>query len=86
MPPKDAAFEIAALPFFLSEHRLSSALFGSANIRRDFPAFVRLAEQGQLDLAGFVSRTMPLDQVNAGLDMLERGEVLRAVLLPGTQQ
>ena len=86
MPPKEATFELAALPFFLSEHRLSSALFGSANIRRDFPAFVRLAEQGQLDLTGFVSRTLPLEQVNEGLDMLERGEVLRAVLLPGAQQ
>jgi S-(hydroxymethyl)glutathione dehydrogenase/alcohol dehydrogenase len=70
------------LPFFLSEQRLSSALFGSARIRRDFPAFVRLAESGRLDLAGFVSRVLTLDQVNEGLDALARGEVLRAVIRP----
>jgi len=83
MPPADGTFELAALPFFLSEQRLSSALFGSANIRRDFPAFVRLAESGRLDLAGFVSRTLALGDVNAGLDALSRGEILRAVIRPG---
>ncbi len=83
MPPKEGRFELAALPFFLSEQRLSSALFGSANIRRDFPAFVRLAEAGRLDLAGFVSRVLTLDEINEGLDALARGEVLRAVVRPG---
>jgi S-(hydroxymethyl)glutathione dehydrogenase/alcohol dehydrogenase len=84
MPPREGRFELAALPFFLSEQRLSSALFGSARIRRDFPAFVRLAEAGRLDLAGFVSRILTLDQVNEGLDALARGEVLRAVIRPGS--
>ncbi|WP_257543095.1 zinc-binding dehydrogenase [Sphingopyxis sp. DBS4] len=83
MPPADGRFELAALPFFLSEQRLSSALFGSSQIRRDFPAFVRLAETGRLDLAGFISRTLSLDEVNAGLDALSRGEILRAVIRPG---
>lgn len=83
MPPGNQSFELAALPFFLSEQRLSSALFGSAAIRRDFPAFVRLAETGKLDLAGFVSRTLSLDEVNSGLDALARGEILRAVIRPG---
>lgn len=83
MPPADQSFELAALPFFLSEQRLSSALFGSAAIRRDFPAFVRLAETGRLDLAGFVSRMLTLDDVNSGLGALSRGEILRAVIRPG---
>ncbi len=82
MPPRDGHYDLEAWPFFLSEKRISSALFGSANIRRDFPRFVRMAESGQLDLKSLVTRTIKLDDINAGLDALARGDVLRAVVLP----
>lgn len=83
LPPRDARLEFDAWPFFLSEKRISSSLFGSANIHRDFPRYVRFAEQGQLNLSYLVSRTLSLDQVNAGLDALAAGEVIRAVIVPG---
>ncbi len=80
MPGRDTVYTIAAFPFFLSEQRLSSALFGSAVIRRDIPAFIRLAEAGKIDLSRFISRKIALDDVNAGLDALASGEVLRTVI------
>ena len=81
MPGRSAIYEIDAFPFFLSEQRISSALFGSAAIRRDIPAYIRLAESGKIDLAHFVTQTIALEDVNAGLDALASGEVLRAVIV-----
>jgi S-(hydroxymethyl)glutathione dehydrogenase/alcohol dehydrogenase len=83
LPPRGDKFEFDAWPFFLSEKRFSSSLFGSADIRRDFPKYVAFAEEGRLDLGGLVSRILTLDQVNEGLDALAAGEVIRAVILSG---
>lgn len=82
LPPQGTSYTFDAWPFFLSEKRVSSSLFGSADIRRDFPRYARLAEEGRLNLAGLVSRTLTLDQVNEGLDALAAGDVLRAVIVP----
>ncbi|ODT89932.1 zinc-binding dehydrogenase [Phenylobacterium sp. SCN 70-31] len=82
LPPQGATFSFDAWPFFLSEKRISSSLFGSADIRRDFPRYARFAEEGRLNLGGLVSRTLTLDQVNEGLDALAAGDVVRAVIVP----
>ena len=50
-------------------------------MRRDFPRLVELAERGKLDLAAMISRTISLDEVNEGLDAIERGEVIRSVIV-----
>jgi S-(hydroxymethyl)glutathione dehydrogenase/alcohol dehydrogenase len=81
MPARDAHYDFEAWPFFLSEKRISSSLFGTADIRRDFPRYVRLAETGKLDLQSLVTATMTLDDVNDGLDALGRGDVVRAVIV-----
>jgi S-(hydroxymethyl)glutathione dehydrogenase/alcohol dehydrogenase len=81
MPARDAHYDFEAWPFFLSEKRISSSLFGTADIRRDFPRYVRLAESGQLDLKSLITRTISLGEVNDGLDALDRGSVLRAVIV-----
>ncbi len=82
MPAPGSKLELDAWQFFLSEKRISSSLFGSADIHRDFPRYVAFAEQGQLDLGGMVTRRLRLDEVNAGLDALEAGDVVRAVITP----
>jgi S-(hydroxymethyl)glutathione dehydrogenase/alcohol dehydrogenase len=83
LPPRGETYTFDAWPFFLSEKRFSSSLFGSADIRRDFPKYVSFAEEGRLDLGGLVSRIITLDQVNEGLDALAAGEVIRAVIVQG---
>jgi S-(hydroxymethyl)glutathione dehydrogenase/alcohol dehydrogenase len=65
----------------LTGKRLLGCLYGSADIRRDFPRFVELAERGKLDLASLVSRRITLDDVNEGLAAIERGEVIRSVIV-----
>ena len=37
--------------------------------------------QGRLDLDGFVAETIALDQVEEAFDRMERGEVLRSVVV-----
>jgi S-(hydroxymethyl)glutathione dehydrogenase/alcohol dehydrogenase len=65
----------------LTGKRVLGCLYGSADVRRDFPRLVGLAEAGKLDLATMVSRTIALDEVNAGLEAIERGEVIRSVIV-----
>ena len=62
--------------------RLLGSQYGSAQIRRDMPDLVRLAEAGRLDLAGMVSRRVPLGEVNAAIAAIEAGDVIRSVLDP----
>ena len=44
-------------------------------------AVVLLAEQGRLDLDGFVSETIGLDQVEEAFAAMGRGDVLRSVVV-----
>jgi S-(hydroxymethyl)glutathione dehydrogenase/alcohol dehydrogenase len=65
----------------LTGKRVLGCLYGSADVRRDFPRLVELAERGKLDLGSMVSRTITLDEVNEGLEAIERGEVIRSVIV-----
>jgi S-(hydroxymethyl)glutathione dehydrogenase/alcohol dehydrogenase len=65
----------------LQEKRLLACWYGSAEVRRDFPRLVRLVEAGRLDVSSMVSRRITLDQVNEGLEAIERGEVIRSVIV-----
>jgi S-(hydroxymethyl)mycothiol dehydrogenase len=44
---------------------------------------VDLYLEGRLDLDGFVSETIPLDGVEEAFRRMERGEVLRSVVVIG---
>jgi S-(hydroxymethyl)mycothiol dehydrogenase len=48
----------------------------------DFPRLAQLAADGLLDLAGMVTKTIPLDDVEQAFADMEAGEVIRSVLVP----
>ena len=48
---------------------------------RDFPVLVDLHLQGRLPLDEFVSETIGLDGIEDAFGRMERGEVLRSVVL-----
>ncbi len=79
--PMDAQLQIGAFEFLMSEKRLTGSVFGSSNIRRDFPRFVRLVETGQLDLASLITATIDLAEVNSALDALKNGDAIRSVIV-----
>jgi S-(hydroxymethyl)glutathione dehydrogenase / alcohol dehydrogenase len=80
MPSKDDVIELPALRAVFSGKRLAGSKVGGAQILRDFPRFVRLAESGQLDLGSMVSERISLDQVNEGIDRLHHAEGIRTVI------
>ena len=55
--------------------------YGDCLPSRDFPMLIDLYLQGRLDLERFVSETIPLDGVEDAFHKMERGEVLRSVVV-----
>ena len=60
---------------------LKSSWYGDCLPTRDFPMLIDLYLRGRLDLDRFVSETIPLEGVEAALDRMGRGEVLRSVVV-----
>jgi len=81
MPSKDDVITLPALRAVFSGKRLAGSKVGGAQILRDIPRFVRLAESGQLDLGSLVSRRISLDEVNDGIEALDQAEGVRTVIV-----
>jgi S-(hydroxymethyl)glutathione dehydrogenase/alcohol dehydrogenase len=81
MPAKDATLTLPAIGAVFSGKRLVGSKVGDAQILRDFPRFVRLAEAGMLDLGSLVSRRIKLDEVNDGITSLHRADGVRTVIV-----
>ena len=82
MPRHDATVTVPVLPLFKEEKRIVGSFYGSAQVLRDFPLLVQLAESGRLDLASMVSRRLTLTEATAAFDAMRAGEVIRSVLIP----
>ena len=77
----DEMITVPSFPLVLSEKRLLGCVYGSAQVRRDFPKLVQLVENGRLDLEHMISRTMGLDDINEAFRAMKDGEVIRSVLV-----
>ena len=60
---------------------VASSWYGDCLPSRDFPMLVDLHLQGRLPLEQFVSETIGLADVEAAFAKMQRGEVLRSVVL-----
>jgi S-(hydroxymethyl)mycothiol dehydrogenase len=80
VPTPDMTLELPYLDVFGRGGALKSSWYGDCLPSRDFPMLIDLYLQGRLDLDGFVSETIDLDQVEAAFHKMERGEVLRSVV------
>ncbi|MFC9427649.1 zinc-binding dehydrogenase [Streptomyces sp. NPDC056987] len=78
---REATLTIPAVSAIFTGKRIQGSVVGGSQILRDFPRFIRLAETGQLDLGGMVSRRITLDEINEGMELLERGEGVRTVIV-----
>jgi S-(hydroxymethyl)glutathione dehydrogenase/alcohol dehydrogenase len=65
----------------LEEKKILGCVYGSAQVRRDFPRLISLIEQGKLDVGSMVTRTLHLDDVNEAIRAMHDGEVIRTVLV-----
>jgi S-(hydroxymethyl)mycothiol dehydrogenase len=81
VPTPDMRIDLPLLDVFGRGGALKSSWYGDCLPSRDFPMLIDLYRQGRLDLDGFVSETIGLDDVEAAFDKMHKGEVLRSVVL-----
>ncbi|MCW2864124.1 MAG: S-(hydroxymethyl)mycothiol dehydrogenase [Actinoallomurus sp.] len=81
VPTPDMKIELPLIEVFGRGGSLKSSWYGDCLPSRDFPMLVDLYLQGRLDLDGFVSETIGLDQVEEAFAKMQRGEVLRSVVM-----
>src|ERR1700726_2278233 len=83
VPTPDMRIDLPMIEFFGRGGRLRPSWYGDCLPSRDFPLLVDLYLQGRLDLDAFVSETIPLDGGEEAFGRMERGEVLRSVVVLG---
>ncbi|HEX4362534.1 MAG TPA: S-(hydroxymethyl)mycothiol dehydrogenase [Pseudonocardia sp.] len=81
VPTPDLMFELPLIDIFGRGGATKSSWYGDCLPSRDFPALIDLHLQGRLPLEKFVSETIRLDDVEEAFHRMERGEVLRSVVL-----
>jgi S-(hydroxymethyl)mycothiol dehydrogenase len=82
LPQPDARAELELKPFFDRRTRILVSHGGDHLPAADFPRLARWALDGELDLAGMVTQTVVLDDVERAFDDLRRGDVIRSVIVP----
>ena len=81
VPDPSMTIELPLIELFGRGGALKSSWYGDCLPSRDFPVLIDLYLAGKLDLDGFVSETIGLDQVEDAFARMERGEVLRSVVV-----
>ena len=81
VPDPSMTIELPMIEFFGRGGALKPSWYGDCLPSRDFPMLIDLYLDGRLDLDRFVSETIPLDDVEDAFHKMERGEVLRSVVV-----
>ncbi|HEY7045773.1 MAG TPA: S-(hydroxymethyl)mycothiol dehydrogenase [Jatrophihabitantaceae bacterium] len=81
VPTPDMQLTMPLIEFFSRGGALKSSWYGDCLPSRDFPMLIDLYQQGRLPLQDFVSERIGLGDVEAAFDKMQRGEVLRSVVM-----
>jgi S-(hydroxymethyl)mycothiol dehydrogenase len=81
VPTPDMRIDLPMIEFFGRGGRLAPSWYGDCLPSRDFPMLVDLYRQGRLDLDRFVTETIGIDEVEEAFGRMQRGEVLRSVVV-----
>ncbi len=81
VPTPEMRLELPLLDVFGRGGALKSSWYGDCLPTRDFPMLIDLHLEGRLPLDKFVSETIGLDEVEKAFAKMERGEVLRSVVV-----
>jgi S-(hydroxymethyl)mycothiol dehydrogenase len=81
VPTPDMTIELPLIDVFGRGGVLKSSWYGDCLPSRDFPMLVDLHLQGRLPLEKFVSETIGLGDVEDAFAKMQRGEVLRSVVV-----
>ena len=76
-----AGQEISTRPFQLvTGRKWMGTAFGGVKGRSQLPGMVDDAMNGDIQLAPFVTHTMPLDDINHAFDLMHEGKSIRSVV------
>jgi S-(hydroxymethyl)mycothiol dehydrogenase len=81
VPNPTVTLELPFIEVFGRGGALKSSWYGDCLPSRDFPMLIDLYLQGRLDLDRFVSETISINDVEEAFHKMERGEVLRSVVV-----
>jgi S-(hydroxymethyl)mycothiol dehydrogenase len=81
VPNPTMTIELPLIELFGRGGACKSSWYGDCLPTRDFPILIDLYLKGKLDLDGFVSETIGIDEVEEAFHKMERGEVLRSVVV-----
>jgi S-(hydroxymethyl)mycothiol dehydrogenase len=81
VPDPSMTVELPMIEFFGRGGALKPSWYGDCLPTRDFPMLIDLYLQGRLDLDRFVSEVIELGEVEEAFHKMERGEVLRSVVV-----
>ncbi|MDE2251590.1 MAG: S-(hydroxymethyl)glutathione dehydrogenase/class III alcohol dehydrogenase [Gammaproteobacteria bacterium] len=77
-----AGQEIATRPFQLVTGRVwKGTAFGGARGRTDVPRIVDWYMERKINIDDLITHTLPLEQINAGFELMARGESIRSVVV-----
>jgi S-(hydroxymethyl)mycothiol dehydrogenase len=81
VPSPEMTIELPLLEVFGRGGALKSSWYGDCLPTRDFPILIDLYLKGRLDLDGFVSETIGIEDVEEAFHKMEQGDVLRSVVV-----
>ena len=81
VPTPDMRIDLPMIEFFGRGGALKPSWYGDCLPSRDFPVLVDLYLEGKLDLDRFVSETIGIEDVEDAFGRMQRGEVLRSVVV-----
>jgi alcohol dehydrogenase len=81
LPPGPTQFAFPAVQLVAEERIVKGAYMGSCVPSRDIPRYIDLYLRGKLPVDKLLSGTGPLEGINEAFDRLDRGEVIRHVIV-----
>ncbi len=81
VPNPEVRIDLPMVEVFGRGGSLKSSWYGDCLPSRDFPMLIDLYLQGRLDLERFVSEKIGIEGVEEAFNRMERGEVLRSVVM-----
>ena len=74
--------EFSTRPFQLVTGRVwRGTAFGGVKGRSQLPGYVDRYLSGEIKVDPFVSKTMPLENINTAFDLMHKGKTIRSVVL-----
>ena len=82
VPPLDNSdITFSVFDFISRERVLTSGYMGATNLSVHIPQLVALYQSGRLKLDELITNRYPLEEINEAIESLERGEVIRNVIM-----